>query len=165
MGWNIVMSTISVWKNGLYKVSLKWIWQFFIFIFRQQAKTKRGKEERKHSILGTFFFTSMISKRKGKALISLTVHDSRSEGGLSPFGKSWTARVFILLMAFGNDFTAQIVMRLLQCKWDTSEIFYLKTPTTDHWYHWKFSYLIDFGSLSMLITTQTTYYLVAFILY
>lgn len=68
-------------------------------------------------------------------------------------------------MAFGNDFTAQIVMRLLQCKWDTSEIFYLKTPTTDHWYHWKFSYLIDFGSLSMLVTMQTTYYLVAFILY
>lgn len=129
MGWNIVMSTISVWKNGLYRVSLKWIWQFFIFIFQQPAKRKRGKEDRKHSILATFFFfTSMISKRKGKALISLIVHDSRNEGGLSPFGKSWTARVFILLMAFGNDFTAQIVMRLLQCKWDTSEIFYLKTP-------------------------------------
>lgn len=138
----------------------------FYFYF-SAAKRKREKEERKHLILAIFFllfyfFTSMISERKG--LISLTVHDSGSEEGLSPFGKSWTAGVFILLMAFGNDFTAQIVMRLLQCKWDTSEIFYLKTPTTDHWYHWKFSYLIDFGSLSMLITMKTTYYLVAFIL-
>jgi len=54
------------------------------------------------------------------------------KGGLSPFGKSQSAHVFTLLMAFGNDITAQIVMRLLQCKWDTSEIFCLKTPTTNH---------------------------------
>ena len=83
------MSIISVWKNGLYKVSLKWIWLFFIFIFQQQAKLERGKEERKHSMLATFFFTSMISKRKGKALICLTVHDSRREGGcLAPLERA-----------------------------------------------------------------------------
>lgn len=103
----------------------------FYFYFSAASKKEKGEGRQKAFNPGYiffFFFTSMISKRKGKALISLIVHYSRNEGGLSPFGKSWTARVFILLMAFGNDFTAQIVMRLLQCKWDTSEIFYLKTP-------------------------------------
>lgn len=84
------MSIISVWKNGLYKVSLKWIWLFFIFIFSAASKNGKGEGREKAFNAGyIFFFTSMISKRKEKAFISLTMHGSRKEGGgLSSFGKS-----------------------------------------------------------------------------
>lgn len=58
----------------------------FYFYFSAASKNQKGEGREKTFNLGyIFFFTSMISKRKGKALISLTVHDSRSEGGLSPF--------------------------------------------------------------------------------
>lgn len=138
----------------------------FYFYFSAASKNRKGEGREKTFGAGYIFFLPLWSvKEKGKLWFLWLCMTLERKGGVSPFGKSWSAHVFILLMAFGNDFTAQIVMRLLQCKWDTSEIFYLKTPTTDHWYHWKFSYLIDFGSLSMLVTMQTTYYLVAFILY
>lgn len=87
MGWNIVMSIISVWKNGLYALSLKRIWLFFIFIFHQQAKVERKRENIRCWL--HFSFTAMISKRKGKALISSMVHDSRRKGrGLAPLERA-----------------------------------------------------------------------------
>lgn len=55
-----------------------------IFYVYFSAASKNGKGEGREKAFSAGyrgFFTSMISKRKGKALISLTVHDSRSEGG------------------------------------------------------------------------------------
>lgn len=138
----------------------------FYFYFSPASKSGKGEGREKTFNTGYIFLLLLWSvKEKGKLWFLQWCMTLEEKERLSPFGKNWSAHVVIVLMAFDNDFTAQIVTRLLQCKWDTSEIFCLKTPTTDHWYHWKFFYLIDFGSLSMLITMQTTYYLVAFILY
>lgn len=84
------MSVISVRKNGLYKVSLKWIWLFFIFIFIFQAQERKEREEgeRKHLMLAMVFFFNLYDQQKKRENLSLTMHDSRREGGFSPFGKS-----------------------------------------------------------------------------
>ena len=85
------MSVISVRKNGLYEVSLKWIWLFFIFIFIFQAQERKEREEgeRKHLMLAmVFFFFNLYDQQKKRENLSLTMHDSRREGGFSPFGKS-----------------------------------------------------------------------------
>lgn len=85
------MSVISVRKNGLYEVSLKWIWLFFIFIFIFQAQERKEREEgeRKHLMLAmVFFFFNLYDQQNKRENLSLTMHDSRREGGFSPFGKS-----------------------------------------------------------------------------
>lgn len=53
----------------------------FYFYFSAASKNRKGEGREKAFSAGYIYFTSMISKRKEKALISLTVHDSKREGG------------------------------------------------------------------------------------
>lgn len=81
---------------------------YFYFYFSSARKKRKGGGRKKafDAGHGFFFFFNLYDQQKKRENLSLTMHDSRREGGFSPFGKSWSARVFMLLMAFDNDFTA-----------------------------------------------------------
>lgn len=82
---------------------------YFYFYFSSARKKRKGGGRKKAFDAGHgffFFFFNLYDQQKKRENLSLTMHDSRREGGFSPFGKSWSARVFMLLMAFDNDFTA-----------------------------------------------------------
>lgn len=62
---------------------------FYFYFSSSKQKQKRGRKRESIQCWLQFFSTSMISKRKGKALISLAVHDSRKEGGgLAPLERA-----------------------------------------------------------------------------
>lgn len=83
------------------------IYFYFYFYFSSAGKKRKGGGRKKAFDAGRgFFFFNLYDQQKKRENLSLTMHDSRREGGFSPFGKSWSARVFMLLMAFDNDFTA-----------------------------------------------------------
>lgn len=82
---------------------------YFYFYFSSARKKRKGGGRKKAFDAGHgffFFFFNLYDQQNKRENLSLTMHDSRREGGFSPFGKSWSARVFMLLMAFDNDFTA-----------------------------------------------------------
>lgn len=62
---------------------------YFYFYFSSARKKRKGGGRKKAFDAGHgFFFFNLYDQQNKRENLSLTMHDSRREGGFSPFGKS-----------------------------------------------------------------------------